>query len=314
MSEQATVKMNEYLAKLNREQRAAVEHGIGEGKNCRPLLVIAGAGTGKTNTLTHRVAHLIVNGCEPSRILLLTFTRRAANTMGRRANAITAAVLGQGRIELTWSGTFHSIGARLLRRYARRISLQPSFTILDRSDAADVKDLVRHDLGQAKKSSRFPRKETCLAIYSATVNAQRDLHHTIARHFPWCDEWEQELRTLFASYVKAKHQQNVLDFDDLLLCWAAMMNDDQIAREIGSMFDHVLVDEYQDTNRLQADILLKLKPHGRGLMVVGDDAQSIFSFRTGPPKFATFSIFPTSSTRPLASSSLSKIIGRPSRF
>src|ERR1700733_11251364 len=114
-SDQATVKMKEYLAKLNREQRAAVEHGIGEGKNCRPLLVIAGAGTGKTNTLTHRVAQLIVNGCEPSRILLLTFTRRAANTMGRRANAITTAVLGHGRIELTWSGTFHSIGAQLLR-------------------------------------------------------------------------------------------------------------------------------------------------------------------------------------------------------
>jgi DNA helicase-2/ATP-dependent DNA helicase PcrA len=142
-SDQATVKMKEYLAKLNRETLAAVEHGIGEGKNCRPLLVIAGAGTGKTKTLTHRVAHLIVNGCEPSRILLLTFTRRAASTMGRRANAITAAVLGHGRIELTWSGTFHSIGARLLRRYARRISLQPSFTILDRSDAADNVDWYR---------------------------------------------------------------------------------------------------------------------------------------------------------------------------
>src|SRR5579863_3455138 len=254
---QINARMNKYLAKLNPQQRAAVKHGIDEGKNCPPLLVIAGAGTGKTNTLTHRVAQLIVSGCQPSRILLLTFTRRAANTMGQRANAITTAVVGQGRIDLTWSGTFHSVGARLLRQYARRISLDPSFTVLDRPDAADVMDLVRHDLGQAKKTSRFPRKETCLAIYSATVNAKRDLHQTIVRHFPWCEEWEPELRTLFSSYVEAKQRQNVLDFDDLLLCWAEMMNDDQIAREIGGMFDHVLVDEYQDTNRLQADILSK---------------------------------------------------------
>jgi DNA helicase-2/ATP-dependent DNA helicase PcrA len=271
----------DYLTDLNKEQCRAVKHGIecGSATKAPPLLVIAGAGSGKTKTLAHRVAHLVVSGVDPHRILLLTFTRRAAEEMIRRVKRITAKALGTQQVDLPWSGTFHAIGARLLREYAAQIGLKPSFTILDRSDAADLMDLVRHELGQSKKPSRFPKKDTCLSIYSLTVNSGKSLEQVLAENFPWCAEWAQELRLLFHSYTAAKQRQNVLDYDDLLLYWAEMMRDDSLAAEIGGRFDHILVDEYQDTNRLQSKILLRLKPEGRGLMVVGDDAQSIYSFR-----------------------------------
>ena len=271
----------EYLTDLNKEQCRAVKHGIDSesATSAPPLLVIAGAGSGKTKTLAHRVAHLVVSGVDPHRILLLTFTRRAAEEMIRRVKRITAIALGTRHLDLPWSGTFHAIGARLLREYAPQIGLKPSFTILDRSDAADLIDLVRHDLGQSRKAFRFPKKDTCLSIYSFTINSGKSLEQVLPENFPWCAEWEKELRRLFQSYTAAKQRQNVLDYDDLLLCWAEMMRDDNLAAEIGGRFDHILVDEYQDTNRLQSQILLRLKPEGRGLMVVGDDAQSIYSFR-----------------------------------
>jgi DNA helicase-2/ATP-dependent DNA helicase PcrA len=241
--------------------------------------VIAGAGSGKTKTLAHRVAHLVLNGVDPHRILLLTFTRRAAEEMIRRVKRITATALGSQQVDLPWSGTFHAVGARLLREYALLIGLKSSFTILDRSDAADLMDLVRHDLGLSTKASRFPKKDTCLSIYSFTVNSGKSLEQVLAENFPWCAEWDEDLRRLFQSYTAAKQRQNVLDYDDLLLYWAEMMKNDDLAAEIGGRFDHILVDEYQDTNRLQSKILLRLKPEGRGLMVVGDEAQSIYSFR-----------------------------------
>ena len=270
-----------YLADLNTEQRCAVEHGVtgSESKNKSPLLVIAGAGSGKTKTLSHRVAHLVVNGIDPNRILLLTFSRRAADEMRRRVERITTAALGSTRVDLPWSGTFHAIGARLLREFATGIGLNPSFTILDRSDAADQMDLVRHELGLSKTKDRFPTKDTCLSIYSLAVNSEKSLDRVISQFFPWCKDWKKELRKLFREYVAAKKSQNTLDYDDLLLYWAEMMNEENIAAEIRGRFDHVLVDEYQDTNRLQARILLGIKPKGDGLMVVGDDAQSIYSFR-----------------------------------
>ena len=272
---------HEYLADLNTEQRHAVQHGIDAecATTAPPLLVIAGAGSGKTKTLAHRVAHLVVNGVDPRRILLLTFTRRAAEEMIRRVKRITATALGSQQVDLPWSGTFHAVGARLLREYALLIGLKPSFTILDRSDATDLMDLVRHELGHSKEKSRFPKKDTCLSIYSFTVNSGKALEQVLAENFPWCAEWDEDLRRLFQSYTAAKQRQNVLDYDDLLLYWAEMMADDNLAAEIGDRFDHILVDEYQDTNRLQSKILLRLKPDGRGLMVVGDDAQSIYSFR-----------------------------------
>ncbi len=271
----------DYLKGLNADQRHAVECGIKEGEpiNPGPLLVIAGAGSGKTKTLAHRAAHLVVNGVGPHRIMLLTFSRRAAEEMIRRVERITRAALGTGDINLPWAGTFHAVGARLLRELAEHIGLKPSFTILDRSDAADLMNLVRHELGQSKKEDRFPRKDTCLAIYSLTVNSRVPLERVLSKQFPWCEEWESELQELFREYVAAKQRQNVLDYDDLLLFWAEMMKVEELAEEIGERFDHVIVDEYQDTNRLQSKILLKLKPDGRGVMVVGDDAQAIYSFR-----------------------------------
>ncbi|MBV8751811.1 MAG: ATP-dependent helicase [Hyphomicrobiales bacterium] len=273
--------MTAYLAKLNPEQRRAVEHGVG-GADDRPLLVIAGAGSGKTNTLAHRVAHLIVNGTDPRRLLLMTFSRRAAAEMERRVQRIVAAAPGGAALAaaaLTWSGTFHSVAARLLREFAERIGLAPGFTIHDRTDSADLMNLARHELGLTKTESRFPTKATCLAIYSRTVNAQTALAEVLGQAFPWCAEWDTELRGLFAAYVDAKQRHHVLDYDDLLLYWAQVMVVPAFAGEIADRFDHVLVDEYQDTNKLQAAILLALKPEGRGLTVVGDDAQSIYSFR-----------------------------------
>ena len=271
----------DYLNDLNKEQRRAVGHGASDQGRFRsgPLLVIAGAGSGKTKTLAHRVAHLIINGVDPQRLLLLTFSRRAAIEMTRRVEKITAAALGTEPCDLPWSGTFHAIGAWLLREYASRIGLKPSFTILDRSDAADLMNLVRHDLKLSEKKSRFPKKGTCLAIYSFAVNSGMTIEEVLATQFPWCVDWEDELRDLFGRYVEAKESQNVLDYDDLLLYWAEMMGDPDLATEVGDRFDHVLVDEYQDTNRLQSKVLLRLKPEGQGLMVVGDDAQSIYSFR-----------------------------------
>ncbi len=271
-----------HLAHLNPEQRRAVEFGGADVTGAPPLLIIAGAGSGKTNTLAHRVAHLVVSGVDSRRIMLLTFSRRAAAEMTRRVERIMAhALRGKAGLThaLTWSGTFHAIGARLLREYAPQIGLDRAFTIHDREDSADLLNLIRHDLDLSKMEKRFPTKGTCLAIYSRAVNAETPLGEVLAAAFPWCTMWEAQLRRLFAAYVEAKQRQHVLDYDDLLLYWAQMMAVPSIAEDVADRFDHVLVDEYQDTNRLQASILLALKPNGTGLTVVGDDAQSIYSFR-----------------------------------
>ena len=272
-----------HLEKLNPQQRRAVEHGGLALADAPPLLIIAGAGSGKTATLAHRVAYLIEQGADPRRILLLTFSRRAATEMTRRVDRILAGAAqerGGGPIEtMAWAGTFHAIGARLLREYAETIGLVPAFTIHDREDSADLMNLVRHDLGFSKTDKRFPAKSTCLAIYSRAVNSEAPLDEILGSAFRWCEMWQDELRALFAHYVEIKQQQHVLDYDDLLLYWAHMMQEGAIAEEIAARFDHVLVDEYQDTNKLQASILLALRPGGRGLTVVGDDAQSIYSFR-----------------------------------
>lgn len=270
------------FASLNAEQRAAVEHDIG-APTVRPLLVVAGAGSGKTNTLAHRVARLVQSGADPQRILLLTFSRRAASEMGQRASGVLQRLLGAGmaggQLTLPWAGTFHAIGARLLREYAGRIGLDDSFTIHDRGDSEDLMGLVRHEIGLSSTEKRFPLKGTCLSIYSRVVNGRAPLDEVLRSTFPWCGEWEAQLKTLFGAYVDAKQEQNVLDYDDLLLFWAEMAADAVLGPEIGARFDHVLVDEYQDTNRLQAAILTGIKPGGEGVMVVGDDAQSIYAFR-----------------------------------
>jgi len=257
--------------KLNPRQREAARFGGG------PLLIIAGAGTGKTSTLAHRVAHLLLEGAAPERVLLLTFTRRAAQEMTRRAARI-AAEAGKGA-RLPWSGTFHAVANRLLRKYCRAVGLTESFSVLDRGDAADLMDVVRHELGFSTSERRFPRKDTCVAIYSHRVNTQGTLEDTLRHEFPWCAEWAAELKKLFAAYVERKLAHQALDYDDLLLYWHAMMQDPGLAAAIAAHWDHVLVDEYQDTNVLQAEILARLAPGGRGLTVVGDDAQAIYAFR-----------------------------------
>jgi ATP-dependent DNA helicase UvrD/PcrA len=276
---------------LNAAQLSAATYGErvdAKAFSAGPLLIIAGAGTGKTNTLAHRVAHLVLEGVDPARILLLTFSRRAAAEMIRRTQRIVSVALAEktGRatatpeaVRLPWSGTFHSIANRLIRRHCGRVGLDPGFSVLDRGDAADLMDIVRHDLGFSTAEKRFPRKDTCLAIYSHRVNTQGTLAESLAQLFPWCAEWEEALTQLYRAYVERKLQTQSLDYDDLLLYWRAMMTDHRLAREIGGQFDHILVDEYQDTNVVQGQILWHLRPHGTGVTVVGDDAQAIHSFR-----------------------------------
>ena len=275
--------------RLNPAQREAARFGArDESGNFRagPLLIIAGAGTGKTNALAHRVAHLMLEGVSPERILLLTFTRRAALEMTRRAQRIIATVLGERAgaaaevaVKLPWSGTFHSIANRLIRRNAASVGLDANFSVMDRGDAADMMDVVRHELDLSRSEKRFPRKDTCLAIYSHRVNTRVTLAATLASLFPWCADWEDELTRLFRAYVERKLDNQALDYDDLLLYWHAMAADPALAAEMGAQFDQILVDEYQDTNALQAEILKALRPSGAGVTVVGDDAQSIYSFR-----------------------------------
>jgi DNA helicase II / ATP-dependent DNA helicase PcrA len=256
---------------LNPEQRAAATHGEG------PLLIVAGAGTGKTTTLAARVAHLLERGVRPERLLLLTFSRRAAQQMLSRAERIT----GHREAERVWGGTFHAVANRLLRLHGRALGLPPDFTVLDQGDTADVMNLVREELGFAARERRFPRKETLAAIHSRVVNAGVKLDTVIERHYPWCVDETDGIRAIFTAYVERKRAQHVLDYDDLLLFWKVLACSPQTGTQVASSFDHVLVDEYQDTNALQADILEGMRPAGtaRNLTVVGDDAQSIYGFR-----------------------------------
>jgi DNA helicase II / ATP-dependent DNA helicase PcrA len=276
---------------LNAAQRRAATYGTpaadGKGVSAGPLLILAGAGTGKTNALAHRAAHLVLNGVDPARILMLTFTRRAAQEMIRRTQSIVAEVLSErGKMgdrsvtsRLLWSGTFHSVGNRILRLSAKHLGLEPNYTVLDRSDAADVMDVLRHELGFSSKDKRFPRKDTCLAIYTYRVNTRLSLKQTLEEQYPWCRDWEADLTRLYREYVGRKQKNNVLDFDDLLLYWHAMMQNPRLAENLSKNFDHVLIDEFQDTSALQGEVIHALKPDGKGVTAVGDDAQAIYSFR-----------------------------------
>ncbi len=277
-----------HLDRLNPAQRQAVISGLDpDPRRCPALLIIAGAGSGKTLTLAHRVAELIIRGIDPHRILLLTFSRRAALEMRRRAERIVGGAVSEARRPglisgggaLRWAGTFHAVANRLLRRFGQSLGLSESFTLLDRSDSEDLMNLVRGDLGLAARERRFPQKGTCMAIYSRVVNATAELRETLDRHFPWCADQEEGLRDLYRAYVGRKQERDLLDYDDLLLYWHYLMQEPALAVEVARLFDHVLVDEYQDTNRLQASILLALRPAGDSISVVGDDAQAIYGFR-----------------------------------
>jgi DNA helicase-2/ATP-dependent DNA helicase PcrA len=264
------------LADLNPAQYEAVTHGP------EPLLVIAGAGTGKTTTLAHRVAHHLATGTDPRRVLLLTFTRRAAQEMTRRVDGILRRLEGERAGPAgsqVWSGTFHAIAARLLRLHGMSIALDPAFTILDRGDSEDLMGVARARAGMTRTDRRFPQKGTCLDIYSRCVNSQRPLEEVLKTAFPWCLEHHDDLKRLFAEYVERKLASNVLDYDDLLLYWLGLLEDPAAGDEVRRRFEKVLVDEYQDTNHLQARIVALMRPDGTGVTVVGDDAQSIYSFR-----------------------------------
>ena len=253
---------------LNQEQLGAATYAA------QPLLIVAGAGTGKTSTLSCRVAHFIETGTAPQRILLLTFSRRAAREMLGRVERVVGA-----RAQRVWGGTFHAVASRLLRLHGRAIGIQPDFTILDQADMADLLDFIRAEQGYEQRDRRFPRKGTLEAIYSRTVNAQHPLAHVVERNYPWCTDEVPAIGSIFTTYTTRKRAQNVLDYDDLLLYWSALAAAEPAGRQMAERFDHVLVDEYQDTNALQAEILLRLHQYVPSITVVGDDAQAIYSFR-----------------------------------
>jgi DNA helicase-2/ATP-dependent DNA helicase PcrA len=260
-----------HLARLNERQREAASYGG------RTLLVLAGAGTGKTATLCARVAWLLGEGVPAERILLLSFTRRAAREMVERARTLAQREAPtSGRIV---GGTFHSVAHRQVRQHASSLGLGAGFGVLDASDAADLIDLIRQERGHAESRRRFPRAHTLLDIYSRVVNAQAPLAEVLAQHFPWCAEHHEQLGEAFRAYAARKRALGVLDLDDLLLYWRALLADATTGPGIAEGFEHVLVDEYQDVNGLQVEIVRHLSSRGAGLTVVGDDFQAIYGFR-----------------------------------
>jgi len=259
----------DYAAALNSQQLAAVTAGEG------PSLVIAGAGSGKTRTLVYRVAYLIDSGVDPSNILLLTFTRKSAQEMLQRAGELIGA-----RSERVCGGTFHSVANLLLRRYGRSIGVEPGFTILDRGDAEDLIALVRSQLGLNEKDKRFPRKGTIMEMISKSENTLRSLEEIILDEFGHFADHIEDLSRLKTAYQAAKRQKQLLDYDDLLVMLRQLLLLDETARmTISRQFRYILVDEYQDTNRLQAEVVRKLAATHNNVMVVGDDSQSIYAFR-----------------------------------
>ena len=259
-----------WLAQLNSEQRAAAIHDGG------PLLILAGAGTGKTTTLSARVAWLIAQGTAPERIMLLTFTRRAAREMLERVRTMTG---GSGADARVLGGTFHSVAHRFVRLHAASLGLAPGFAVLDPGDAADVLDLIRQEQGHAARGRRFPRPSTLLDIYSRTVNCQRALSEVVAESFPWCEGHVEALAELFRAYGARKRRLGALDLDDLLLYWRGLAADEVIAPAMEAGIEHLLIDEYQDVNGLQVEIVRGLRKRHRELTVVGDDLQAIYGWR-----------------------------------
>jgi DNA helicase II / ATP-dependent DNA helicase PcrA len=260
-----------WLEALNAEQRAAATYAGG------PLLILAGAGTGKTTTLCARVAWLLAEGAAAERILLLTFTRRAAREMVERARVLAEHVAPHAGAVV--GGTFHSIAHRMVRLHASSLGLDPGFGVLDAGDGADLLDYVREEQGHARSARRFPRAQTMLDIYSRTVNAQMPLQEILVESFPWCAEHRDALAEIFRAYGARKRALGVIDLDDLLLYWRALASDEVIGPHLADGFDHVLVDEYQDVNGLQVEIVRSLRRGHPGLTVVGDDFQAIYGFR-----------------------------------
>src|SRR5438105_6447364 len=240
-------KQFEFLAALNPNQRAAVEHHAG------PHRVVAGAGSGKTKPLATRVAALIRKGVAADSILLLTFTRRAANEMIRRAGQVVGEAAAAG----VWGGTFHAVAHRLLRIHGQTFGLSKNFTVMDQGDAEDLLHLIRTDFNLHHSTSRFPKKSTLLATYSRSVNTGEPLEKVLSERFPWCQDHGAEIKRIFQEYVERKSQRELLDYDDLLLYWEQALTEPAVGSALARRFQHILVDEYQDTNPIQASILEK---------------------------------------------------------
>jgi DNA helicase-2/ATP-dependent DNA helicase PcrA len=306
----------DFAAELNPEQHAAATH------RGSPLLIVAGAGTGKTRTLVYRVAHLLQEGVPPDRILLLTFTRRAAQEMLGRAVDLVGSASRQ-----VHGGTFHGTAHRLLRRFGPAAGLPGDFTIMDQGDAADLVQLSRAQLGYGDTRRRFPRKETLHYVYSRHINTGVPVPEILAEEFPRFAELAPDFARIYADFTQRKAERNLVDYDDLLVFWCLLLeHDESLARRIAGLYDHVLVDEYQDTNILQARILAGMCRAHRNLTVVGDDAQSIYSFRGA--SFRNIMDFPASfpgttmvaleqnyrSTQPILDASNALISRAPERF
>lgn len=259
----------DYKRELNDAQYEAVTSVDG------PHLIIAGAGTGKTRTIVYRVAYLVECGVKPESILLLTFTRKAAQEMLRKA-----ALLLDNRCEHVAGGTFHSFANSILRRYASLLGYESNYTILDQTDAEDVVNLLRTKMKYDTKEKRFPRKETLYDLYSRSLNTLVPLRTFLLNEYPQYIEQEEDILKLHKAYVEYKRQHNLMDYDDLLWNCATLFREHEDIRHlIEERYRYVMVDEYQDTNRIQAEIVKLLTKERRNVMVVGDDAQCIYSFR-----------------------------------
>ncbi len=259
----------DYAKELNEQQHAAVTAEPG------PALVIAGAGSGKTRALTYRVAYLLEQGIPPERILLLTFTNKAAREMMRRV----AELLGRD-LPALWGGTFHSIGARVLRRQAERLGFRQDFTILDREDSVDLIKACVADANIDTKATRFPKPDVLGAVFSMALNTRKSIEETVAQQYDYFAQLTPQFVDLARRYAARKRAANVMDFDDLLALWLKLLEDDaEIREQYQRKFQFLLVDEYQDTNLLQSELIDLLGARTRNVMVVGDDSQSIYAWR-----------------------------------
>ncbi|UGY28871.1 ATP-dependent helicase [Bradyrhizobium septentrionale] len=274
------------LDRLNPRQREAVAFGVEVGKATQhpPLLIIAGAGVGKTRVLATRTANLLASGARSSEMFVASFTRRASKELVERVQNAVKEVTGKTAVQLPYAGTFHSIGYNLLNEFGEHVGLQNNFTVLDRDDAVDLMDLVRARSGKDKKEKAFPQKDVCSNIHSYTRNACLSLKATLRERYPHLRRHRKALAKVFADYTAAKKSQNVVDYDDLLMLVADLLRHPKMGDQLRSRFKYVLIDEFQDTSRLQFEIIRLLRPTGRGLTVVGDDAQAIYSFRAATVK------------------------------
>lgn len=271
----------DYERELNPQQLEVVMAGEG------PLLVIAGAGSGKTRTVTYRVARLLELGVLPERILLVTFTNKAAREMLSRVEALAG-----NKARKVWGGTFHHIGNLVLRRYAHLLAYSPNYTIIDREDTKDLLEDSLEEVGINKKEKRFPKGEVLSDILSFSLNSEKDLESVLLERYPFFMELKPEIEKVFHHYRERKKRANLMDFDDLLYLWRnLLLEKPEIRKEYGRRFLHILVDEYQDTNKIQAEIVDLLASYHRNIMVVGDDSQSIYSFRGA--NFANIIEFPS---------------------